>query len=78
MVPSEMNPEGPEPTLAGAIATRRWRTNRLGVSARKLAGSNNTNYFAIGANERFVIKFSRPHREEGALDEYRKEFWCAG
>jgi hypothetical protein len=79
MVPSEMSPEDPEPTLAGAIAARRWRTSRLGVGVRKLAqGSNNTSYLVIGENERIVIKFSRPHREEGVLDEYRKESWCAG
>jgi Ser/Thr protein kinase RdoA (MazF antagonist) len=64
--------------LAGAIAARRWGA-RSGVSVRTLGqGSNNTNYLAVGGNERVVIKLSRPHREGGALDEYRKESWCAG
>ena len=64
--------------LAGAIAARRWRVSR-GVSVSALGqGSNNTSYLAVVANERVVIKLSKPHRERGALDEYRKETWCVG
>ena len=63
--------------LAGAIAARRWRASR-GVSVRTLGqGSNNTLYLAAGGDERIVVKLSKPHREAGALDEYRKESWCA-
>ena len=39
-------------------------------------GSNNTIWRAIGLED-IAIKLSRPHREAGALSEYRKEAWCA-
>jgi Ser/Thr protein kinase RdoA (MazF antagonist) len=75
---SETSPKDPNSVLAGAIATRLWGASRS-VSVRNLGqGSNNTNYLAVGGNERVVIKLSRPHREGGALAEYRKESWCAG
>ena len=76
MAASETNPTDPEPMLAGAIAARRWGTSR-GVSICNLGrGSNNTTYLAVGGDERVVVKLSKPHRERGALDEYRKELWC--
>ncbi len=78
MVTADTGPKDPESVLAGAIAARRWGA-RTGVSVRPLGqGSNNTLYLAVGGNERLVIKLSRPHREAAALDEYRKEAWCAG
>lgn len=77
MVPSETSPQDSESVLGGAIAARLWRARR-GVSVRTLGqGSNNTLDLAVGGNERVVIKLSKPHREAGALDEYRKEAWCA-
>ena len=78
MVPSETSPKDPGSLQAGAIAARRWGA-RTGVSVRPLGqGSNNTLYLAVAGDERLVIKLSRPHREAAALDEYRKEAWCAG
>lgn len=69
--------EDPEFALAGMIAARHWQTSR-GIGVRKLGqGSNNTNYLAGNGDKRVVVKLSRPHREAGALDEYRKEAWCA-
>jgi aminoglycoside phosphotransferase len=77
MVTAETGPQDPESALAGAIAARRWAARR-GVSVRTLGqGSNNTLYLAVGGNERLVVKLGKPHREAGALDEYRKESWCA-
>jgi Ser/Thr protein kinase RdoA (MazF antagonist) len=78
MVPSETSPKDPGSVLAGTIAARRWGAGR-GVGVRPLGqGSNNTLYLAVGGDERLVIKLSQPHREAVALDEYRKEAWCAG
>lgn len=77
MVTAEPGSQDPESVLAGAIAARRWQAS-CGVSVRTLGqGSNNTLYLAVGGDERVVIKLSKPHREAGALDEYRKESWCA-
>lgn len=62
--------------LARAIAARRLGAS---VEIRALAqGSNNKIYSATAAGESVAIKLSRPHRESGALGEYRKEAWCAG
>jgi Ser/Thr protein kinase RdoA (MazF antagonist) len=78
MVTAETGSQEPESVLAGAIAARRWEARR-GVSVRTLGqGSNNALYLAVSGNERLVIKLSKPHRKAGALDEYRKESWCAG
>jgi Ser/Thr protein kinase RdoA (MazF antagonist) len=77
MPTSGTSAQDPEFALAGMIAVRHWGTRR-DISVRRLGrGSNNTNYLAADG-ERVVVKLSRPHREEGALDEYRKEAWCAG
>jgi Ser/Thr protein kinase RdoA (MazF antagonist) len=77
MITADAGPQHPESMLAGAIAARRWEASR-GVSVRALGqGSNNTLFLAAGGNERVVVKLSKPHREAGALDEYRKESWCA-
>jgi Ser/Thr protein kinase RdoA (MazF antagonist) len=77
MVTSETSPHDPESVLAGAIAARRWGSR--GVSVCDLGqGSNNTSYLVVAGSERIIIKLSKPHREVGALDEYRKESWCAG
>lgn len=60
--------------LAATIAARRG-----GIDVRRLAhGANNEIYLASGGRGKFVVKLSKPHREDGALDEYRKEAWCAG
>jgi Ser/Thr protein kinase RdoA (MazF antagonist) len=60
--------------LAAGIAARRG-----GIDVRKLAhGSNNDIYVASGPSGTFVVKLSKPHREDGALGEYRKEAWCTG
>ena len=62
--------------LAVAIAARR---SGEAVDVRKHAqGANNDIYVASGSGEKFVVKLSKPHRENGALEEYRKEAWCAG
>jgi aminoglycoside phosphotransferase (APT) family kinase protein len=40
------------------------------------AGSCNTNYLVNGADERLVVKLSKPEREYKAAAEYKKEKWC--
>jgi Ser/Thr protein kinase RdoA (MazF antagonist) len=76
MASSQINSE--ESALAGTIAASHWGTSR-GIGVHKLGqGSNNTNYLAIDGDQKLVVKLSKPHRENGALDEYRKEAWCAG
>lgn len=61
--------------IAHGIAARRWGA----CDAIRLLGqgSNNVVYLAEGTGEKAVIKLSKPHRESGALAEYRKEAWCA-
>ena len=78
MPSSETGAQDPEFAVAGLIAARHWGT-RHGISVHNLGrGSNNTNYLAADGDNTAVVKLSRPHRERGALDEYRKEAWCAG
>lgn len=78
MASSKTGSEDLEATLVGAIAARLCGTSR-DANVHKLGeGSNNTNYLAVGGDKKLVVKLSKPHREKGALDEYRKEAWCAG
>jgi Ser/Thr protein kinase RdoA (MazF antagonist) len=60
---------------AQGIAIQRWgacdEVRLLGE------GSNNVVFLAQGGDETVAIKISRPHREWGAIAEFRKEQWCA-
>ncbi|HEX4304096.1 MAG TPA: phosphotransferase [Rhizomicrobium sp.] len=65
-----------EEDLARAIA-RDWSGGApvdLGLAGE---GSNNVIYHATAGGRSVAVKLSKPHREAGALGEYRKEAWCA-
>ena len=49
---------------------------RRGVGGVRLLGQGSNNF--VFAGDGIVVKLSKPHREAGALGEYRKEAWCSG
>ena len=70
-----MTGDDSDATLARGIAIRRW--GACDAVALLGQGANNIVFLAERADEMVAIKLSKPHREDGALGEYRKEAWCA-
>ena len=70
-----MGVDDSDEAMARAIAAQHWGA----CDAVRLLGegSNNVVFLAEGGGETIAIKISKPHREWGAIAEFRKEKWCA-